>query len=257
MKTILICENSLEGIFTGIYEAYRRKLNHNDTGIQTEEEAEPQLFCEYVRVEPQEELFVKVRRTLIQRLGMEVYEEICQSMAVERAGIADAVYHTVVKGLGKGQNTGRYVLQDLADPYIHRVAMDSQKAGREICHLQGFLRFEELDGPEPVLYSKINPANNIVTFLAPHFADRFPCENFIIHDCVRELFVVHPKQSPWYVLMGGEEDLKLPRRSGQEERYRELFRSFCRSITIEGRRNAVLQRQMLPLRYRDFMVEFS
>ena len=45
--------------------------------------------------------------------------------------------------------------------------------------------------------------------------------------------------------------------SEKELQYQALFRSFCHAITIEGRRNAELQRNMLPLRFREYMFEFQ
>ena len=170
--------------------------------------------------------------------------------------MADAVYHTVVKALGKGPNTGRYVLQNLADDDVNRVYMAGQRSSREIDHLRGFLRFEERGEQERILYTKFAPEGNIISFLAPHFADRLPCENFIIHDVKRGLFAVHPKERPWYVLVDNGEQLKLPEYSPEEEKYRRLFQAFCHSIAIKQRQNSGLQLQMLPLRYREFMVEF-
>ena len=262
MDTILVCPHSLEGVFTAIYITYRDKMVHDNTHIQTqlEQELETQrvLFSEYREIQPDEELFGKVRRTLIERIGWEVYEQICEAMAMEKPGMADSVYHTVVKALSKGPNTGCYVLQNLTDPHIHKVAMASQNVWREIHHLMGFVRFEELAGEEPILYSQIGPKNNVVTFLAPHFADRFPMENFMLHDCKRGIFVVHPKNQPWYVrLEQGVNSIILPPVTKEEETYRELFREFCQSIMIQSRRNDKLQRQMLPIRFREFMVEFS
>lgn len=256
MSTILICENSLEGVFSGIYDAYARRLPAIETHLQIEEETEPMLFCSYCRVQPDEEHFVKVRRTLIERLGWEVYEWICMALAQEKEGMADAVYHTVVKGLSRGVGTGPLVLQNLTDEFIHRVYMAGQRSAREIDHMRGFVRFEEREGLEKLLYAKIAPEGNILPFLAPHFADRLPCENFIIHDVRRGLFVVHPKERAWYMLADGGDGLNLPDRSEKEEEYRQLFKSFCHSIAIKERCNPRLQCQMLPLRYRDFMVEF-
>ena len=260
--TILVCPHSLEGVFTAVYIAYRDKLIHDHTHIQTsielEEQTQQVLFSKYREISSEEELFCKVRRTLIERMGWEVYEQLCEAMAMEKPGIADSIYHTIVRGLSRGPNTGVYVLQDLTNPYIYQVARASQNVWREIHHLMGFVRFEELAGEEPILYSRIGPQNNVVTFLAPHFADRFPMENFMIHDSKRGIFVVHPRNRPWYVrLEQSGNPTRLPPVTKEEETYRELFREFCKAIMIQSRRNDKLQRQMLPIRFREFMVEFS
>ena len=51
--------------------------------------------------------------------------------------------------------------------------------------------------------------------------------------------------------------MTVPGLSEDEMTYQELFRQFCHTITIEGRRNAQLQKGMLPLRFREYMVEFQ
>lgn len=45
--------------------------------------------------------------------------------------------------------------------------------------------------------------------------------------------------------------------SADERRMQALFRHFCCQISIEERENPRLQRQMLPLRFREFMTEFN
>ncbi len=44
----LICEDSLEGIFTGIYEAYAFREGHEHIHLQIGEEENLRLFAEYV-----------------------------------------------------------------------------------------------------------------------------------------------------------------------------------------------------------------
>lgn len=255
---ILLCSNSMEGIFSGIYYAYEHRFNPQTTHLMVEDEAENCLFSTYHQIENNEEHFIKVRRTLMDRLGTRVFEGLCRAMAVEEEGIADAVYHTVVKGLGKGYNNGPRVLDDLADKYVQRIFAYARKSSNEIHYFKEFLRFQELRGKEPVLYSRIGPKTNIVTFLGPHFADRFPNENFIIHDCWRNFFLIHPKQKEWYVIVSHDYEKELFKRFSVEEyTYQNLFKSFHETIAIKERINPKLQMNMLPLRYRDFMVEFQ
>jgi probable DNA metabolism protein len=120
-------------------------------------------------------------------------------------------------------------------------------------------RFEELENT--ILYSKIAPKNNILTFLMVHFADRFPMEDFLLFDAGRYLFGVHPAGRPWYTLQGKDAwervQSETEKLSTAELHYRELFRSFCHTIAIKERENRELQRNMLPLRFQEYMVEFQ
>ena len=80
----------------------------------------------------------------------------------------------------------------------------------------------------------------------------------MVYDENRKLFGVHPAKEEWYLVAAGEEfvlkDLGLTQK---EENYRELFRTFHRTIGIKSRENKKLQRQMCAYRYQDYMVEFE
>ena len=68
---ILICEDNEIGIFTGVYEAYERKLDHSTTVLQVGEEENLRLFAEYIRITPSQEKAEKVMRTIRKRFGTE------------------------------------------------------------------------------------------------------------------------------------------------------------------------------------------
>lgn len=248
---IYLCEDSLEGVFTAIYRAYEEKRDHADTALGLTEE--PLLFAEYVEVKPDTDKMLKVMRTLRRRFGEDDYLSLCMALASEDPGKANAVYRTVVDGLSRNVKPG-HLLDNLADDRVHKTFSLSRGTWREFSHLQGFVRFQELENK--VLYSSIGPKNNLLTFLMPHFADRLPIENFVIYDEMRNLFGIHPAKSQWYLLRG--EDAAKPELnlSVEEEVYQSLFKQFCETIAIRGRRNLNLQRNMLPLRFREYMVEF-
>ena len=103
----------------------------------------------------------------------------------------------------------------------------------------------------------IHPKNNIITFLMPHFADRLPLENFVIHDVKRNIFALHEAKKDWYLVYNpvGLDRIKYTV-SDKEKQYSELFAAFFHTIAIKERENPTLQLNMLPLRYREYMTEF-
>lgn len=257
-KRIYTCEDSLEGIFTAVYEAYaavsRHEVTHNDCSVMAGTGGNLELFAEYVETAADAEKAGKVIRTICASFGPAAYQEICKAAACEEESKAEDIYKTIVLGLGK--NLGAHVLDAWNNPHVAGVLELARRTNNEILHLHGFLRFQELKNG--VLFSVIGPRNNIIAMLAPHFADRFPNENFMIYDENRKLFVVHEKQKQW-VLVSKEavNDEAVREYSDREEYIQALFRGFCRSIAIEARHNPALQQQMLPLRFQKFMVEFD
>ena len=256
----LICEDSLEGIFTGIYEAYALRESHERVHLQIGEEENLRLFAHYMHISPDPVKTDKVAETLKKRLGESAYHALCCAAASCHMDKGEAVYKTVVDALTAG--SGRRVMENLRNPYVTRCFELARFTSNE-AHLETeFLRFQELaptgTSEQSVLFSKIGPKNNVVPFIMPHFADRLSIENFMIYDENRKLFGVHPARETWYLVSAGE-DFALQELSWSEteERYQELFRAFHKTIGIKSRENKALQRQMCAYRYQDYMVEFE
>lgn len=249
----LICEDSIEGVFTGIYDAYALREGHEHLHIQIGEEENLRLFASYLYITPDLVKTRKVAETIQKRLGTDTYMSICRALATEDTGKGQAVYRTVVDGITNG--SGRRVLENSMNPYVDAVFRLSRCTANEIHRQMEFIRFQELK--EGILYSKIGAKCNVVPFVMPHFADRLPLENFMIYDENRELYGVHPAGKEWYLVSGveGREESELIM-SEKEEQYQELFTMFCHAVAIKERKNLKLQQQMLPLRFQEYMVEF-
>lgn len=250
-EDILICQDSLESIFTAVYCAYEWKCVPEHTRIQIGEEENLRLFAQYRNVQADETRSTKVIRTLRRRFGEDFYYTVCLALSGNDGDKADAVYHTIAIGLELVRP--ETVMEHLAEPCVHRVFDLSRGAGREYDHLRGFLRFTELENG--ALYAQIKPKNHLLHFLAEHFADRFPADVFLIHDVGRGIFAVHEPGKHWFMVQNREWNHPIEE-SGEEKYYQELFRHFCHKIAIKERENRKLQNQMLPLRFQEFMTEF-
>lgn len=247
------CEDTLESVFTAIYMAYEEKRNLDDILLCLTED--PVLFAEDIVVEADREKTCKVMNTLKRRFGEEDCLHLCMALASENEEKAQAVCRTVVEGLRKNMRPG-HLFDNLADYYIHKAFALARGVSTETGHQKQFLRFQELENG--VLYSKIGPKNDVLIFIMPHFADRLPIENFLIYDEKRNLFGIHPAGKEWYLLRGEDADAPVQLKYSEGEKcYQELFRQFCHTIAIEDRKNDKLQQSMLPLRFREYMVEFQ
>ncbi len=250
----LICEDSLEGIFTGIYDAYLKKKPHGQIHLSLGEDENYRLFAAYESCQPDEQKAARVAATIIREFGKETYLAICRALASEKPDKGEAVYKTVVTGLSMKDK--RDIMGNLANPYIHRVFELARFTANEAHYHVEFLRFKELENK--ILYASMGPKNNVITFIVPHFADRLPLENFVIHDEVRNIFALHPARRDWYLVSGEEKDWRTEHTFSEGEKmYSELFSSFFHTIAIKERNNYGLQRNMLPIRYRRYMTEFQ
>ncbi len=250
----LICEDSLEGIFTGIYDAYLLKKPHEQIHLCLGEDENLRLFAVYEQRMPDEQKAARVARTIEREFGVEAYLSVCRALASPEADKAEAVYKAVVTGFR--MRNKRALMGNLADPYVHRVFELARFTANEAHFHVEFLRFQELENG--ILYSDIGPKNNLITFIVPHFADRLPLENFVIHDITRNIYALHPAGKDWYLVYGKESAEEFCQRFSEGEKaYSELFCKFFHTIAIKERTNGTLQRNMLPLRYRKYMTEFQ
>jgi len=253
-EIILVCEDSVEGILTGVYHAYELRRNHETIHLQTSEIENYRLFSTCQTVTADEAKSIKVLRTIYNRFGTDAYTQLCQAMVSHDPSKADAVYHTIVAGIS-GNYRGR-LMEHLSNRDIQQVFRLSRNTGIEIHHILGFLRFQELQNG--VLLARYRPDNDITTMIMPHFANRLPNEDFAIYDEQRKYYAVHPKGKQWYLVRGElpfskEQEVYSDKEAGCQM----LYRHFCQSIAIKERENPKLQRNMLPLRFRRYMTEFE
>lgn len=254
---VLICEDSMEGILTGVYEAYQLKkemgiASHDSIHLATSEPDMHRLFTTYNTIDTQQDKAEKVTHTIIKELGDETWYRLSMAMVSCFEQKADAVYHTIVLGL---RTHDRRITDRLQEDCVQNTFQYARASENELCHLKQFLRFSELQNG--MLFAKINAKHYILPFLMPHFADRLPAENFIIYDENFQIYGLHASFQKWYILQGANFDEKSLIYSNVEEAYQKLFKCFCDSIAIEARMNPKLQMNMLPLRFRPNMTEFQ
>ena len=249
---IFVCEDSLEGIFTGIYDACASKLGHRNIRLYTGEPDYYELFSEYIPVTPSAEKTQKVVNTLVTRFGRHFYESIYQAAmsgegySGKKMDKADAIYETILLALADGD--GQKVLLSLGEPCVFRIFELCRATNREACRQLEFLRFNELENG--VLFATIHPKDYVLPYLAEHFSDRLPQENFIIYDETHCLVAVHKASKSYILADAGDLDLdKIKRYSENELEYRKLWLTFFDHIAIEARKNPRLQMQMIPKRH--------
>lgn len=123
---------------------------------------------------------------------------------------------------------------------------------RENHKFKGFTRFKELNNN--VLYSKINPTNNIIILLAEHFKNRLKEEYFILHDEKRNIYVFYDKNK-YYVVSDSELKLLNIEYSENEKDIENMWCSFYKTIAIKERKNEKVRMNFMPKKYWKNIVE--
>ena len=252
MKRMYIGEGTMTGIFSAIYDAWLFDRKEGETGVCIRGEYETELFCEYCVSSESLKKAEAVRRLIRKHMGDPVYQHFCQVLLSVDPKRADLVFR--VMQTARTLKKPYLVLEYLGHPAVKRVFDLSRRVGNEKHFFIEILRFQELKNG--VLYAEIEPENRITESIADHFADRFPMENWVIHDKTYKIFVLHECGKHWKVLKGDIDLEKTDLLSGAEERYSGLFAQFYETISIKERKNLKLQRTNLPLKYRKNMTEF-
>ncbi len=120
---------------------------------------------------------------------------------------------------------------------------------REAHKYKGFIRFEMT---EVGFFARIAPKHDILPLIAPHFFKRFG-DKRVIYDENRKVAALIDKIG--YRLVSA--NVERFEKHEDEKRFEGLWKRFFESISIAERTNKKLQQSFIPLRYREFMTEFS
>ncbi|MDD6212150.1 MAG: TIGR03915 family putative DNA repair protein [Clostridiales bacterium] len=248
ITTVFCCQDNMDSIFTGIYDAWASRLGHSHVRLQLAAHYNYELFTKTVEVQPNPEKTEKVIRSIRTKISSEAWSMVYRAVLSQYESKADDIYRFLILGF----HYGSCVTKMLTEPAVQRIHELNRFVGNEAHFFREFLRFDSME--QNILFARIRPKSNVLTLLTPHFADRISGENFLILDVGRNLASIHPANQPWYLtaLTREEAEALLSRKPDQ---YRDLWKTFYDTIAIEERKNPRLQRNMMPLRYREFMPE--
>ena len=261
MRIIYVCEDSLTGIFSGIYEVWKRKMTAEEVGLEVGDSFERRLFCEYIFCKAEERKALAVIRMIQKNLGADVYEKISYALLSADRRKAEMVFRAMLEA--KKLSRKDRLMEHLGNEAVRAVFGMYRQVANEAHHYKGFVRFRELKNK--TLFAKIEPKHAVLPCIAEHFADRFPQENWVIYDKTHEVFLIHEKGKRYYFLqqymcMKGDSGSAQNITGGfseEEMDYETLWKGFVQSISVAERENRALQNQNLPLRFRTNLVEFS
>lgn len=250
MTTIFTCHDDFDAMMTCVYDAWASRLGHSNVRLKTEPIGNLELFCEYRHIDADSEKTASVVRSIQKKISFRAYQMIYRAAMSDAEDKLDAIYRFIVAGFHYGPHVTDY----LQEPIVMRIFELNRKVGNEVHYHNEFIRFSNMQGN--VLVSHIEPKSNVLTLVAPHFADRLPSENWMIIDDRRKTAIVHPMDEDYYLTTLSKEEMdQLSQKT--DDPFIELWKGFFEHIGIKERKNPRCQRNMLPLWYRKHMTEFQ
>ncbi len=254
MKKVYICSDSITGIFSAIYDAWKTRLREEELGIAIRGVIDQEMFCEYIEVEESSQKAIAVENLIRKHLGNSAYWHIYHAVLACDSEKGNAILGTMLES--RRISNSRRIMEHLTHPQVQKLFALSRKVSNEAHFYEEIVRFSELQNG--VLFSEIEPRNQILSCLGNHFSNRFALENWMIYDKSHHMFLIHEKGKRWFLAQ--DMDLNtdmISRFSTKETLYVKLWKGFFESISIKERESYERQRQHLPLHYRTHVVEFQ
>lgn len=245
---VMLHDGSIEGLLTAIYDSYYSKPRGEK--IYFENDYEISLLDHVFVVKTEKEKSDKVAKAIVQKISEYSFLQIITCFLSEKKESSNIIFEYVKLGF----KIGKDVEMNLADDRVNNFKTITRQVDKESHLFLGILRFQELNNN--ILYSVIEPDNNILAFLADHFAQRNPSDSWVIHDVKREIAAIYNKEKFFINSMSKEMSVNaLENYSEKELFFQECWKVYHKTIAIESRENRKVQKNFLPRRYWKNLIE--
>ncbi len=242
----LICtfDSTFDGFLTVVHYTITNRVR--PIAICADGKAQLLLDCDIVYIPTDTGHADLVRRSLCDTIGYDGFKRAHYAFLAADTDNLMTSYMYILYAFKYGKKLYNY----RSVPDINRAYQLEHKVSHEADRMKGFLRFSVMEGG--VQYAPMEPQNDILALLMPHFADRLKSIPFVIHDLLRRKVGICSRGT-WFIT--DATDLTPPPISPDEKMYRELWKEFYTAISIKERKNEKLQTQLMPKKYRKHMTE--
>lgn len=239
-----------DGSFDGFLCAALRAAGAPDARIVPFESRAADLFAREEHVPTADAEARGMRRRVVACAGVDELE----AMALVHASASSDRHRLLFAYLRDTLRAGRSIAADAARPQVLAVRKLRDRVSLEIDRFLGFTRFRRVAGDR--WYAPVNPDADIVGFIGPHFAHRFPDEALVVHDVNRDVAFWSSRGTCGIAdLAGFPAEVRSRLSADCEPGAEELWRTYFAAIANPERKNPRLQRKLMPVRYREFLVE--
>ena len=242
----LIYNNSFEGFLTAIYHAFYSK--EEIISITTDNNLEIDMLTKINYIDTDKEKYTKVKDAIVTKIDPLALNKIYKLYLSNYDNKELLCYNYLKIAFKIGSSIHKHLYLD----EVRNLDLIERRVSLEAHRFHGFVRFSLINNN--FLYSPIEPDNNILELISPHFQRRFKNEYWIIHDIKRNIASIYNKVS-WEIT---EIDCNFYKFiTNYKDEFEELWKSYFNSITIKERCNPKLQKRMMPKRYWSNLTEMK
>ena len=235
-------DGSFDGLLTVIYVAYN---DRESKMLRVNAKAEQLILAlDDIHIITDFSKARRVEKSICEKLSQNFLNNIRTCFLSNDKNKDTIIIRTVYKALKQGEE----ILNSLDEHAFYMNKLVKQVLNERHRYL-GLLRFKEMkDG---IMFSTIEPKNNVLPILISHFKNRMKREKFVIFDKGRKMIAYYDGNKVEIVFV---ESLKIEW-SDEEIEYSELWKTFHKSISIKERENKKLQQSNIPKYYWKHLIE--
>lgn len=209
-------------------------------------------------------------RALAARFAAAAGAEEIETLIVSHASNDPRAAQLLLRYIDLTLAAGAPVIDNVSLPDVRMLRLIRDRVTNEIHKFLGFVRFRRVT--DILYYAPVKPDADIVGFIGPHFADRFPDQSFLIHDVRRRIGFWRKREAgPAPAVAGKREfhrwgivdlrdmppELHEALSQDREPLVAAMWREYFDSIAIQERRNHRLQARLMPRRYWEQLAEVA
>ncbi len=249
--TQFVYDTTFGGLLSTIFEIYERKCKNSS--IVRYDKVEAMVFYENIEVVTDDKKAQRVLKALKNKLSAEALRNIYWCFLSEIVGIENLIFNFIKYVFEADKN----IENNFGNDNVLTVAQTARKVGREKHRFEAFVRFEKI--ANDYFYAPVEPDFNVLPLIVPHFKRRYPAQHWVIYDTKRKYGISYNKDTELVneVLIDFAEvnHKSIVVFDPEEEQYKELWRTYFKSVNIPARKNMKLHLQHIPKRYWKYLVE--
>lgn len=241
---VYLYDGSLQGLLCCIFACYEHKEMPSD--IQSVH-AEQMILYSCITIETDFEKASRVKGGILRKGGGAVYRLV-------EYGFHTCLCHkelVICRFVHLAMAYGADVLSMLTDDTVQTLQNAVNALTREAHQYLGFARFSICGG---VMVSMIEPKNDVLFLLAPHFCDRYANDAFMIYDKTYKQMLLYRSGRRAILPV---ENYEPPDADKEESQMRALWKLFYDTIAIEDRHNPACRRAHMQKRYWKHLTEMN
>ena len=239
-------------IYDGTWDCFLTAIHHfyydhqTVTNIESALSYSPNLIDEYREILVDSFKAKAVEQGILNKISYDSLDNIIRCFFSEIEGRELWILNYIKLGF----KIGSKIDSMLGNQTVLDVLQPARKVKFECHRMLGLLRFELLESN--IYYAKLQPDHNIITFISPHFKERFADQNWVIHDTKRNIAALYNTKR---MLISYMDLTNIPNLHTDELKFQALWKNYFKHIAIKSRINPKLQKQFIPKRYWKHLTE--